>query len=248
MTKKQCTEKVLDKQRRRLQRRTVPLMYSYGFGQRLIDGVQGRATARTSPCDDINDTPLLQRLGWTYLETVNRVLTQSQSTNHATIRRLEHNLRLLQDQELDVAARRAALRDRATPDTSSRTGGELHLDAAAVAARRLREDQIARSRLHADLEEAIKQREALRAACREDAAVLLEQYALVCAAERMLHAHAQRRAANYARCWDVVRDRAGTVTQVPTPAWAGGPCPWLPGDYARTIEAASATDDPEEEK
>lgn len=205
--------------------------YSYGPIQRFVDTQQGRRAAKTSMCEDLAETPLAQRLQWTFMESCDRVFAQAEARNHDTIRRLAENLGQMEDAESDVARRRAELLEGPTPDLARRGGGEKHLSDEAVQARRQREARAARVPLEVRLQHADDHRSELRRSCREDAAVLFEQFQQVLAIERALRDHAQRRSANYGRAWDRTRDHGNSHVEIPSPWWSEGPCPWIPSNY-----------------
>jgi hypothetical protein len=235
MKNKEHPEKAIRNQRRRLQSRSTHRMYSYGPIQRFMDSSQARATARTSSSDDLNDTPLVQRLCWTYSESANRLFTQTQVLNHSAIQRLEEKTYRLEDALRVVVGLEADIAGWSGPDLCARRGGEGHLAEEAILTRRQREGEASKAVVQSDLAQANTAVSDLRAACRADASSLTEQYELVCAAVRKLRAYTQRRGANYARAWDALRDDTDNRVEVPVPQWADGPCPWLPANFDRVL-------------
>lgn len=248
MTTTEHAEKAIRNQRRRLQSRSTHRTFSYRLLDRLIDTRQARATARTSSCDDLNDTPLVQRLCWTHSESANRLFTQTQVLNHAAIQRLEENTHRLEDAMRVVVGLEADLARWSGPDLSARRGGEAHLAEEAIRTRRQREGEAIKDVMQSNLAKANTAVHDLRAGCRADASLLTEQYELVCAAERKLRAYTQRRGANYARAWDALRDDTDNWVEIPVPPWAGGPCPWLPANYDRVLASTLTTHNSEEEQ
>lgn len=248
MTTTEHAEKAIRNQRRRLQSRSTHRMYSYGPLQRVMDRSQGRATARTSSCDDLNDTPLVQRLCWTYGESANRLFTQTQVLNHSAIQRLEENTHRLEDALRVVVGLEADIAGWSGPDLSARRGGEGHLAEEAIRTRRQREGEAIKAVLQSNLAQTNTAVHDLRAGCRADASLLTEQYELVCAAMQKLRAYTQRRGANYARAWDALRDDTDNRVEVPVPQWAEGPCPWLPANYDRVMASTLTTQNNSEEE
>lgn len=241
-------EKAMRDQRRRLQSRTPHRMYSYEPFQRLIDSQQGRATARTSSCEDINDTPLVQRLCWTYTESVNRLFAQTQVVNHATIKNLEQNVRRLEDLQCVIVALEAELAGWPEPDLTAHGGGEEHLSPEAIRTRRQRDADIDKARPLSRLAQNKASLEVLQADCHADAAVLVEQYDLMRAAEQKLRAYTHRRAANYGRAWDALREDTAGRVEIPVPEWAQGQCPWLPTTYDQVMASRQNHNESEEQK
>lgn len=207
-------------------------MYTYNLFQRAIDGRQGRRTARTTACTDLNETPLLQRLFWTYTESAHHVFTRGQAANHEAIALLQLDSDRLADVLAEVVTLEAELAAVAEPDLTARRGGEEHLDADAVCTRRLREAQAERAIPTRRLAAAREEASVLRTRCRTWAADLLEQYNLVLAGERRLRSYTLRRAANYGRAWDAVRSEAVARIEPPIPHWVErADCPWLPAGF-----------------
>lgn len=231
-------------QRDLLQRRRVLRMYSYGPWQRLVDVAQARAAARTSPCVEVGDTPLFRRLRWTYEEAADNAFVRGQAINHEAIRRLEENVRLLDDARAEIMRRQAAA-DAAVPaDLSLRRGGEKHLAEHAIAARREREATAARAQLISAVDLAQDRVTALMRACRVDSSDLREQFELVVAFDFKLRAHALRRAANYGRAFDAHREAPSPTAEIPGPPWAERPCPWIPSEYHKLTSGSSDPDCP----
>lgn len=234
------------KLRRRLRTRTTHRTYSYGAAQRIIDTRQGRATARTSSCEDINETPLVQRLRWTYTESADWVFTRTQVVNHAAIISLEQNVQQLKDLQDRVTALQDELAARPGPVLTARGDGETHLSESAIMTRRRREDDAGKALVLSRLAQARAAGEVARSDCRAGAAMLLEQYDLVCAAEAKLRAYTHRRGANYARAWDALREEPANRVAIPAPDWAGGRCPWLPPNYEQVLAGAPKPNKPGE--
>jgi hypothetical protein len=230
--------------RRQLQTGSTHRMYSYNVIQRIIDARQGRRTARTTACADINDTPLLQRLCWTYAESAHHVFTRGQAANHEAIALLQHDADRLADVLEEVARLEAELAAVAEPDLSVRRGGEEHLEADAVRTRRQREAQAERALPARRLADARERAQVLRERCRTWEADLLEQYDLVLAAEHRLRAYTLRRAANYGRAWDSLRSEAVVGIELPVPHWATrADCPWLPAGFEALMAPATTKGD-----
>lgn len=228
--------------RRQLDTRSTHRMHSYHLVQRVIDTRQGRRTARTTACTDINETPLVQRLGWTYAESAHHVFTRAQAANHEAIARLQLDSDRLADVLAVIVALEAELAAVAEPDLTARRGGEEHLDADAVRTRRLREALADRAIPTRRLAAAREEASALRARCRTWAADLIEQYDLVLAAEHRLRSYTLRRAANYGRAWDAVRSEPVTRIELPIPHWAErADCPWLPAGFVELMAPATTT-------
>lgn len=217
-------------------------MYSYNPVQRVFDARQGRRTARTTACTDINETPLLQRLCWTYAESAHHVFTRGQAANYEAITLLQRDADRMADVVDAIVGLEAELAAITEPDLTVRRGGEEHLDADAVRTRRLREAQADRAIPTRRLAAAREEARALRDRCRTWAADLLEQYDLVLAAEHRLRSYTLRRAANYGRAWDAVRSEAVAVIELPVPHWAKRPdCPWLPAGFDALMAPATTT-------
>lgn len=212
-------------------------MYSYGPFQRFIDGRQARWAARTSSCTDLNDTPLVQRLRWTYRESSERVFARVQAANFARIEQLRVNSLLLMGLDEQVDRCTDALGQPSQVRTDQQRGGEEHLEARAVAARRSREAEAARSWLKGELDAARAKRDAVLQACHRDAGLLEEQFELLKSADVKLRFYALRRAANYGRAWDALREDVAGEVVIDDPSWAGGPCPWLPKAYTARCPA-----------
>lgn len=217
-------------------------MYSYGPLQRVIDARQGRRTARTTACTDLNETPLLQRLFWTYAESAHHVFTRAQAANHEAITILQRDADRLADVLDVIIGLEAELAAITEPDLTARRGGEEHLDADAVRTRRLREAQASHAVPAGRLAAAQQEDRVLREACRTWSAALLEQYDLVQAAERRLRSYTLRRAANYGRAWDALRSEAVARVELPVPHWAErADCPWLPAGFDALMAPATTT-------
>ena len=229
--------------RRHLETRSTHRMYTYHLVQRVIDARQGRRTARTTACTDINETPLLQRLGWTYAESAHHVFTRGQAANHRAITLLQHDADRLVDVLDEVVRLEAELAAIGEPDVTARRGGEEHLDPDAVRTRRLREAQAARAVQVQRLTAAREEARALRDRCRTWASDLLAQYDLVLAAEHRLRSYTLRRAANYGRSWDAVRSEPVTPIELPIPQWAErADCPWLPTGFDALATATNGAE------
>lgn len=227
--------------RRRLESPRTHRMYSYHLFQRAIDGHQGRRTARTTTCTDINETPLLQRLLWTYAESAHHVFTRAQAVNHRAIAALQRDADSLADGLAEIVRLEAQLAAIAEPEVTTRRGGEEHLDAEAIRTRRLREAHAERALPTRRLAAARENARELRERCRAWAADLLEQYDLVLAAEHRLRSYTLRRAANYGRAWDAVRSEPVTLAALPVPRWAAcAECPWLPAGFDELMAPAAS--------
>jgi hypothetical protein len=204
----------------------VPDAKSYSWWLRIADNLHGFADRKRWGDDPgaLQERPWVYRLCYTYAENVERVRCTHRDRLASAVVDL-HDTRLgIQDVERRLQVIHEV--SIGEPETGSRGRGETHLDAAAVATRRLREHARLEAAQRARIAAMEAERDALIRLAASLNALLQEQHQFLIETAHRMHSFYSRRLGTYARRQG---PRAGEVSAaLDLPDWVHEECPWLP--------------------
>lgn len=213
-------------------RRRVEHAYSYGLPLRFADGRAGRRDAGID-WSVFGAPAFLQRLTATCRENGSRLFARTADRLRPTVKDLHHQFDELRRLRYEIGVAEAQVAARPEPALTAVGGAERHMPADAIAARRQREDDVARASATAHVDQLRAERAQARAACGRLRAEIAEEFELAREQSERLHWYYERRGATYLRA--LLRRRGANPTGAPVPEWhlpaapwTTQPCPWIP--------------------
>jgi len=226
----------------RTERRVIDPVYRPS--DRLRDAVAGYLARRAGVTDPAH-SPWFLGMCAVFLEYSDQLLASVSDRLGIVVERVGRGVERVRQLDIAILEIEGRLHGFPGPVTGRLAVGESHLTEAQLDVRRRREHQASRGRVQQELDAARAERRSVLAATVGEHATLVEEWELAHESVARAGWYYGRRMSTFLQILTMPGGLSVTNDEwvMPTPAWVGTPCPWVPVDYDRVILESKEHDD-----